>query len=185
MNEDTNHIEEPLSQPAQELELLLEAEKKRSEDYLTRLRYLQADFDNLRKRCDRQIQQVSQYSNERIVIQLLEVVDELELAVKTAQAANSAQTLIEGVQMTLKRLRKVLELEGVTPIESTGKPFDPSRHNAISAEERDDVENCVVTEEVRKGYMMKEKVIRPSIVKVAVKKNLQSQNKETKKDESS
>jgi molecular chaperone GrpE len=113
------------------------------------------------------------------------VVDELELAVKTAQAANSAQTLIEGVQMTLKRLRKVLELEGVTPIESTGKPFDPSRHNAISAEERDDVENCVVTEEVRKGYMMKEKVVRPCIVKVAVKKNLQSQNKETKKDESS
>lgn len=185
MNEDTNHNEEPLSQPAQELELQLEAEKKRSEDYLTRLKYLQGDFENLRKRCDRQIQQASQYSNECLIIQLLEVVDELELAVKTAQTASSAQTLVEGVQMTLKRLRKVLEQEGVTPIESTCKLFDPSRHNAIAAEERDDVENCVVTEEVRKGYMMKEKVIRPSIVKVAVKKNSQSQNKETKTDESS
>jgi len=186
MNEDTNHNEEPLRQPAEELELQLEAEKKRSEDYLTRLKYLQSDFENLRKRCDRQIEQVSQYSNERLVIQLLEVVDELELAVKTAQTTNTAQTLIEGVQMTLKRLRKVLELEGVTPIESKEKLFDPSKHNAIAAEERDDVENCVVTEEVRKGYMMKEKVVRPCIVKVAVKKkNSQSQNKETKKDESS
>ena len=185
MNEDTNHNEEPLSQPAQDLELQLEAEKKRSEDYLTRLKYLQGDFENLRKRCDRQIQQASQYSNECLIIQLLEVVDELELAVKTAQTTSSAQTLVEGVQMTLKRLRKVLEQEGVTPIESTDKLFDPSRHNAIAAEERDDVENCVVTEEVRKGYMMKEKVMRPSIVKVAVKKKSQSQNKEKKTDESS
>jgi molecular chaperone GrpE len=185
MNEDINHNEEPLSQPAQDLELQLEAEKKRSEDYLTRLKYLQGDFENLRKRCDRQIQQASQYSNECLIIQLLEVVDELELAVKTAQTTSSAQTLVEGVQMTLKRLRKVLEQEGVTPIESTDKLFDPSRHNAIAAEERDDVENCVVTEEVRKGYMMKEKVMRPSIVKVAVKKKSQSQNKEKKTDESS
>jgi molecular chaperone GrpE len=110
-------------------------------------------------------------------------VDELELVIKTAQTAQSAQALFEGVQMSLKRLRKVLELEGVTPIESVGKPFDPTRHNAIAAEEREDVEVCMVTEEVRKGYQMKEKVIRPSIVKVAVKK-AQSQNKEEKKNES-
>ena len=155
---------------ATDLQRQLDAEKKRSEDYLTRLKYIQADFENLRNRCDRQIQQVSQYSNERIVIQLLEVVDELELAVKTAQTTDSAQVLIEGVQMTLKRLRKVLEQEGVTPIESIGKLFDPSKHNAIAAEERDDVEKCVVIEELRKGYMMKEKVIRPSVVKVAIKK---------------
>jgi len=184
MNEDTNHNEEPIRQPAEDLELQLEAEKKRSEDYLTRLKYLQADFENLRNRCDRQIQQVSQYSNERLIIQLLEVVDELDMAVKNAQTTNSAQTLIEGVQMTLKRMRKVLEQEGVTPIESKGKPFDPTKHNAIAAEERDDVESCVVIEEVRKGYMMKEKVIRPSMVKVAVRKS-QSQNKEKNQNEPS
>ena len=181
----TDNSEEQNQQPTENLQTLLDAEKKRSEDYLSRLRYLQADFENLRKRCDRQIQQVSQYSNERIIIQLLEVVDELELAVKTAQTTNSAQTLVEGVQMTLKRLRKVLEQEGVTEIESRGKLFDPSKHNAIAAEERDDVENCVVIEEVRKGYMMKEKVIRPSVVKVAVKKPSQSPNKEQNENESS
>ncbi len=159
---------EPENQAAG-LEQQLEAEKKRSEEYLTQLKYLNADLENLRKRCDRQIEQVKNYSNERLIIQLLDVVDELEIAVKTADTTNSAQTLVAGVQMTLKRLRKVLEQEGVFPIESEGKLFDPSKHNAIAAEEREDVENCVVIEEVRKGYMMKEKVIRPSIVKVAVK----------------
>ena len=66
---------------------------------------------------------------------------------KTPKPQTHAQTLVEGVQMTLKRLRKVLEQEGVTPIESVNKPFDPSKHNAIAAEERDDVETCVVVEE--------------------------------------
>ena len=172
-------------EPTQDIQFQLDAEKKRSEDFITRLKYLQADFDNFRKRCDRQIQQVSQYSNERIIIQLLEVVDELELAVKNAQAENSAQTLVEGVQMTLKRLRKVLEQEGVTPIDSVNKPFDPCKHNAIAAEERDGVEQCVVIEELRKGYMMKEKVIRPSIVKVATKRVLPITNKEKKTNEPS
>ncbi len=96
--------------------------------------------------------------------------DELELAVKNAQTTNSAQGLVDGVQMTLKRLRKVLEQEGVTPIECVNKPFDPCKHDAIAAEERDDVDGCTVVDEVRKGYVMKQKVIRPSIVKVAQKR---------------
>jgi molecular chaperone GrpE len=183
MNETSDTVEEP-KQPSEDLEQQLAVEKKRSEDYLSRLKYMQADFENLRNRCDRQIKQVTDYSNERLIIQLLDVVDELELAVKTAQITNSAPTLVEGVQMTLKRLRKVLEQEGVTPIESKDRPFDPSKHNAIAAEERDDVENCVVIEEMRKGYMMKEKVIRPSIVKVAVKKVTVTNNGE-KENESS
>jgi molecular chaperone GrpE len=180
---DTNNPEKEDTQPAPDLQEQLEAEKQRSQDYLNRLKYLQADLENLRNRCDRQIAEVSQYSNERIILQLLDVVDELELAVKTAQTSNSAQALVEGVQMTLKRLRKVLEQEGVKEIASFNEPFDPSKHNAIAAEERDDVENCVVIEEVRKGYMMKQKVIRPSIVKVAIKKS-QSQRQGEKTDES-
>lgn len=177
MEQDTGDATKTAEEKAGEthdMKCQLEAEKRRNEDLINRLKYLQADFDNLRKRCDRQIQQASQYSNERIIIQLLEVADELELAVKNAQANNSSQTLVEGVQMTLKRLRKVLEQEGVSPIDSVNKPFDPCKHNAIAAEERDDIEQCVVVEELRKGFMMKEKVIRPTTVKVAVNKNSQS-----------
>jgi molecular chaperone GrpE len=173
--------EEQKEQPPS-LEQQLDTEKRRSEDYLTRLKYLQADFENLKKRYDRQLEEVKNYCTERLVIQLLDVVDELEMAVKTGQSANSAQTLVEGVQMTLKKLRKVLEQEGVSPIECTeGKVFDPSRHHAIATVERDDVKECVVVEEVRKGYIMKDKVIRPSIVKVAV--NPSKSQEENEKNE--
>ncbi|MCX8150264.1 MAG: nucleotide exchange factor GrpE [Candidatus Bathyarchaeota archaeon] len=164
------------------IEEQLEAEKKRSEEYLTRLKYVQADLENLRKRCDREIQQARQYSNERLIIQLLDVVDELELAIKSAQTTKSTEALIEGVQMTLKRLRKVLEQEGVSPIESEGKPFDPSKHNAVATVEREDIDGCVVLEEVRKGYILKDKVIRPCIAKVSVKPSLNSQAKEENKE---
>jgi molecular chaperone GrpE len=158
---------------------LLEAEKKRSDDYLTRLKYLQADFENFKKRSDRQIEEAKKYCTERLVTQLLDVQDELEMALKTAQTADSAKSLIEGVQMTLKKLRKVLEHEGVTPIEcEAGKVFNPACHHAVSAAERDDVDACVVTEEVRNGYKMKDKVIRPSIVKVAVKSSKSQKVKE-------
>jgi len=171
--------EEQKPQPPN-LEEQLETEKKRSEEYLTRLKYLQADFENLKKRCDRQMAEVKNYSTESLVIELLEIVDELELALKTAQSADSAKSLIEGVQMTLKKFRKVLEQEGVSPIECKDKTFDPTRHNAIATIERDDVGECVVAEEVRKGYIMKDKVIRPSIVKVAVNPS-RSQKEKTKK----
>ena len=158
---------------------LLEAEKKRSEDYLTRLKYLQADFENFKKRSDRQIEEAKKYCTERLITQLLDVQDELEMALKTAQTADSAKPLIEGVQMTLKKLRKVLEQEGVSTIEcEAGKIFNPACHHAVSAAERDDVEACVVTEEVRKGYKMKDKVIRPSIVKVAIKSSKSQKVKE-------
>jgi molecular chaperone GrpE len=166
-------------------EELLETEKKRSEDYLTRLRYLQADFENQKKRFDRETDQIKNYCVERIIISLLNVVDELELAVKNGEISTEPESLIEGVELTLKKLRKVLEQEGVTPIESPeGKIFDPSRHNAVVTEEEENVPECTVLEEIRKGYIMRGKVIRPTIVKVAVKPQNQkesNQNSEEKK----
>ena len=174
-------VDEQEPQPVN-FEELLESEKKRSEDYLTRLRYLQADFENLKKRYDREAEQIKNYSNERLVLQLLDIVDELELAVKNGEISTSPESLIEGVELTLKKLRKVLEQEGVTPIESPeGKVFDPARHNAIVTEEKDDVSECTVLEEIRKGYMMRGKVIRPTIVKVAIKskKNNKDQSNQT------
>src|SRR4030065_1036416 len=119
------------SEQQSDLEQLLAAEKKRAEDYITRLRYLQADFENLKKRCDRQLEASKNYATERIVLELLDVMDELELAVRTGQASEEAQPLLEGVQMTLKKLRKVLEREGVSLIECEGETFDPAKHNAI------------------------------------------------------
>jgi molecular chaperone GrpE len=167
------------------LEQLLDCERKRSEDYLTRLKYLQADLENLKKRFDRETEQVKNYCNERLIINLLDIVDELELAVQNGEISTSPEALLEGVEMTLRKLRKVLEQEGVSPIENPeGKAFDPSRHNAVAVVQRDDVADGTVLEEIRKGYMMRGKVIRPTTVKVAVKPKInQSNQTEEKKSE--
>ena len=166
------------------LEQLLGCEKKRSEDYLNRLKYLQADLENLKKRFDREIEQVKNYCNERLIIDMLEILDELELAVQNGEISTSPYALLEGVEMTLKKLRKVLEQEGVTPIDNPeGKVFDPSRHNAVAVVPRDDVADGTIIEEIRKGYMMRGKVIRPSIVKVAVKPKNHGNQTEEKKSE--
>ncbi len=175
-------MSEPNKQ-ADNLQKQLEAEKQRSEDHLTRLKYLQADFENLKKRTDRQIDDVRTYCTERIILQLLEVVDELELAVRTGETSQDGKTLLEGVRMTLKKLRKVLEQEGVSPIDCEGKPFDPTKHNAVETVEKEGLQKCIVGEEVRKGYLMKNRVIRPSIVKVEVPSQTsesQTQKQETK-----
>jgi len=159
----------------QSLEKTLETERKRAEDYLTQLKYAKADLENLKKRYDRQLNEVREYCAERIITGLLDVVDELELAVQSARSSDSSEALIQGVEMTLKKLRKLLENEGVFPIECVGEPFDPSKHNAIAKTEEEGVEGCKIVEQVRKGYMMREKVIRPSIVKVVVQPS-QSKN---------
>src|SRR5665647_2855193 len=94
-------VDEQESEPVN-FEERLDCEKRRSEDYLTRLKYLQADFENFKKRNDREAEQVKNYGNERLVIQLLDIVDELELAVKNGEISTSPESLIEGVELTLK-----------------------------------------------------------------------------------
>jgi molecular chaperone GrpE len=175
-------VENQKEQPVNNLEQLLDSEKKRSEDYLSRLKYLQADLENFKKRSEREAEQVKNYCIERLVMNLLDVVDELELAVKNGEISISPESLIEGVEMTLKKFRKVLEQEGVTAIDNPeGKLFDPSRHNAIAVVEQNDVADGTVLEEIRKGYLMRDKVIRPTIVKVSVKPKNQSNQTEEKK----
>jgi len=180
MNEEQKEPED--NAQLEKLNQALENEKKREEEYLTRLKYVQADFENLRKRTDRQLAEVKKYCTEPLIVELLEIVDELEMAVKAGQNSKSAENLTRGVEMTLKKLKKILENQQVSPIDCVGKQFDPSKHNAVAKIERDDVEECTVIEELRKGYMMKEKVIRPSVVKVAVKPTSKSQ-KEVEQNE--
>lgn len=172
-NEQAQKPEAKADETARDIEKLLETEKKRSQEFLTRLQYLQADYDNQRKRFDREVDQIKSYCSERIVTQLLDVLDELELAIKACKGADSSQkALLDGVEMTYRKLRKVLEQEGVTPIECTvGKVFDLRCQDAIAAEERDDVKECTVIDEIRKGYLLREKVLRPTIVRVAKPKS--------------
>ncbi|MCL2358684.1 nucleotide exchange factor GrpE [Candidatus Bathycorpusculum sp.] len=147
---------------------LLDIEKQKTEEYLNKLQYLQADFENQKKRFDRETENIKKYCNERIITELLDIVDELDLALKAVKDSKDPQKqLVDGVEMTLKKLRKILEQEGVSQISCTqGTIFDPACHNAIAAEEREDVQACIIIEEIRRGYKIKDKVLRPSIVRV-------------------
>jgi len=158
----------------------LDAEKIRSQEYLTRLNYMQADYQNLQKRLERQMEEVKKHGNERLIIELLNIVDELEFALESARSVKSPEAIVQGVEMTLKKMKKMLENEEVSHIECLGKPFDPSKHNAVAIIQKSGVEENKIIDEVRKGYTMKGKVIRPSNVKISSKKVPESLERENK-----
>ncbi len=151
-----------------QLEEALEQEKGRSEDLLRRLQYLQADFENYRKRVEKEIGDVKRFSNERLLSDLLTVKDELDLALAKARETKQNPVLLEGVGMIQKRVQNIMSKEGVERIPSAGSMFNPDYHEAALRVVSDEEEGTVL-EEVRTGYLLKGRVLRPSIVKVAGK----------------
>jgi len=144
----------------------LEKEKVRSADYLRRLQYLQADFENYRKRVEKEMSDNRQFGNQRLLSDLIIVNDELELALREAGESKENPTITEGVGMVHKRLQTLLSKEGVEKIQSIGSKFSPDLHEAALRVESDEEEGTIV-EEIRQGYTLRGKVLRPSIVKVA------------------
>lgn len=124
-----------------------------------------ADFDNYRKRADRERTEVRRYALMEPLRDLLEVVDNLERAVA---AGGSADDLKLGIDMTLRQLGDVLRRHGVSAIEAAGKPFDPAVHEAVSRQEAEGVDEPTVADELQKGYLLHERLVRPARVVVAV-----------------
>ena len=144
----------------------LEKERAKSADFLRRLQYLQADFENYRKRVEKEMSESRQYGNQRLLSDLIVVNDELELALKQAEDSNENPMIVQGVEMVHKRLQGLLSKEGVEKIPGKGSRFNPDLHEAALAEASDQEEGTIL-EEIRQGYTLKGKVLRPSIVKVA------------------
>jgi len=151
-----------------ELEEDLKAEKAKSDDYFRRLQYIQADFENYRKRIEKEVSDVKQMGNERLLSDLLVVNDELELALRIAKEKNENPVFLEGVGMVHRRLQGLLAKEGVQRIQSVGSKFSPDLHDA-ALRVPSDHEDGMIVEEIRSGYLLKGRVLRPSIVKVAEK----------------
>lgn len=142
-----------------------EAEKLREENaqVFARLQRLQADFDNYRKRVRAEMQDWATHSLCELVRELLPVIDNLERA---KQATGTTEALLEGVDLVHRQFLSVLEKYGLSMIEACGIQFDPSMHHAIMRVEGAEPENLVV-EELQKGYRLKDRVLRASLVKVA------------------
>ena len=169
-----------LSQISQ-LEDALDHEREKSDDLLRRLQYLQADFENYRKRVEKEVGEVKRFSNERLLSDLLTVKDELDLAFAKIRETKQSPVLLEGVGMIQKRVQNILSKERVERIPGAGYKFNPEYHEAALRVVSDEEEGTVL-EEVRAGYMLKGRVLRPSIVKVAgkslVEENEQSETGE-------
>lgn len=138
---------------------------------------LYADFENYKKRVIKDKEELIKYGGEALIYELLPVIDNLEMALKhSSDGASSASSapgegegLVQGVEITLKEFLKVLGKFGLVQITGLGKAFDPSLHHAMAQVERDDADENIVVEEFRKGYMLKDKVLRPSLVAVSKK----------------
>jgi molecular chaperone GrpE len=127
---------------------------------------LYADFENYKKRMQKDKEELVKYCNESILYEILPVIDNLEMALSHA-SDDVSEGLVKGVEITLREFQRVMEKFGLIPIEAFGKPFDPSVHHAMSHVVRSDVGDRTVVEEYRKGYMLGGKVLRPSLVAVS------------------
>ena len=149
----------------EKLEKNLEEELGQEKDRYLRL---YAEFDNYKKRVARDKEELIKYGNESLLYELLPVIDNLEMAMKHSSNDTSAG-LAQGVGITLKEFLRVIDKFGLSPIDTSGRMFDPSLHHAMTQVERDDIDENMVVEEFRKGYMFREKVLRPSLVAVSKK----------------
>jgi len=151
---------------AAQREASLTTKSQLEEIYLNQLKYVRADLENLQKNIERRINEGVSKEKEKLIAQLLQVAEELDLAVEEARKeANTS--LLEGIEMVKRKLWNILYSEGLSSIEAVGHPFDPHFHEALFELETSDHPEGTVIEEVRKGYLMKEKVLKPSMVKVA------------------
>lgn len=139
----------------------LKAERNQLVDRLARL---QAEFENARKRAERERVEFREFVTGSVVEQFLPVVDNFELAL---QSHGTAQQLRSGVGLIVKQMEEVLQKMQVSAIPTVGEPFDPRVHEALGTVDRDDVPDQHVAEEVRRGYKLRERLIRPALVRVA------------------
>ncbi len=152
----------------EELRKDLQKAREEANGYLNKLKYLMADFDNYRKQADRQVVARVEAGKAELLLKFLNIRDDYERALETAKKS-SAPDVVVGLEGILKNIDSMLASEGVQPIEAVGTPFDPRVHDAIAFLSRDDVPEDSVTAELRRGYMLNGKVLRPSMVEVAKK----------------
>ena len=142
-----------------------ETPEQAEEDEALQTKYLRlmADFQNYKRRAEKEKGDIYAYANEKIVVELLTVMDNFERALQH-EAADEG--FAEGMRMIFKQLTGVLEKAGLEEIKAEGEDFDPNFHNAVMTEDNADYESGKVTEVLQKGYLLNKKVIRPSMVKV-------------------
>lgn len=162
------------TQTANDMEEQLATEKDR-------VLRLSAEFENYKKRKQREIDDFKKFANESVFRQLLTVVDNLERAIVSAEKSDDENSLLEGVKLTHKDILKMFEAFSLKPVEAQDQPFDPNFHQAVTQEGNNNLPENTVTQVLQKGYILHDRLIRPAMV--VVSKKAQKEMTETKEEE--
>lgn len=146
----------------------LKKEQERAEEHIKKYKYLLADYDNYRKRLDKEAEIRVKLEVEKFLIKLLDLRDDYMRAIEIAKMSDNPGT-ISGLEGVLKNLDSILNEEGIVEINAVGKSFDPNFHEALSFVDSMELPENTVTAEIRKGYMLSNRVIRTSLVEVSKK----------------
>lgn len=176
-SDDTLRMKEELLQVREELRKT----KEDSDSNLNKLKYMMADFDNYRKQLERQVVTKTMENKAELLLKFLSIRDDYVRALEIAKQSK-VEVVLEGLEGILKNFDRLLKSEGVMEIETLGTPFDPNVHDAISFANRDDLPENAVTKEIRKGFMLDNKVLRPSLVEIS-KKIVKNTINDTEKSE--
>jgi molecular chaperone GrpE len=156
----------------------LEGQLRQAEERVLRTA---ADAENFKKRLQREKEEQTRYANEALMRELLPVIDNLERALEHSASAPNQEGLLEGLKMTLKGFTDILARFGCTPLQTIGKIFDPNFHEAVSQEESSEVEPNTVLRELQKGYLLKERLLRPAMVIVSKPASVAERHSEEQK----
>jgi len=161
--------EEELPPPTPKELKELRQQAAKAEEYYDRLQRQVAEADNLRKRLAKEKQDAIRYANEALIEELLPTMDSFEMAISAARDSddNAIDSLKTGIEMVYTQLRRTLEEVGVTEIDAVGQAFDPSQHEAVSRRKTDEAEEGTVLEQTRKGYRLRDRLLRAASVVVA------------------
>lgn len=150
----------------EDLKKQIDEKDQKIDHYYSQMQRLQADFENYKKRTEKDMNEYIKYANEGLILKLIDTYEDLERALKSAE---EGENLKKGVELIFKNLKKVLKKEGLSEIPAEGEKFDPYKHEALMTEEHEDYENGDVTETLARGYTLNSKVIKCAMVKVCKK----------------
>lgn len=152
----------------EELKSKLEEKEKEAKDNYDRFLRNAAEFENYKKRMARQMDEFRKYANDSLILEILGVVDNLERAIESGRSDKNTNTgVVEGVQLTLNEILKILDKFGVKPVVALEQSFDPAFHQAVMQEPSDDFPAQTVIKELQKGYLLHGRLIRPAMVVVS------------------
>ncbi len=145
----------------------LDERDKTIEEHISQIKYLQADFENYKKAFERERESIVRCANDDLILKLLDVFENLERALENGKSSKEKEPLLEGIEMTFRQMKAMLEKEGLKKIEAVGEKLDPFKHEALMQEEKRDMGEGTIIEELQRGYMLRDRVIRCSKVKVS------------------